>query len=141
MLREGSQASLAIKVTNHADKTITALQVNLQFLARDRSKRSALIRLDGYLLLDGQPLAAVGRHDDPDSVVASLRYVVFDDGSWVGDARAVETMFEGRASEALAWRHVASVLETARRGTTGRHALDIARQSLNTDSPALRPEA
>lgn len=60
--------------------------------------------------------------------------MVFDDGSWVGDARAVETVFEIRAAEALAWRHVASVLETARRGGDARHALDVARQSLN-DNP------
>ena len=67
--------------------------------------------------------------------MASLRFVVFDDGSWAGDARAVERVFEVRASEGLAWRHVASVLETARRGGDGRHALDVARQSLN-DNPS-----
>jgi hypothetical protein len=111
---------------------------------------------DAYLQLTGQPLAAAGgrvetpqivapgRTDsfrsprqqsvDPETVVASLRYAVFDDGSWVGDRRAVETVFEMRASEALAWRHVASVLETARRGGDARYALDVARQTLNDNS-------
>lgn len=119
MLREGSQAKLAIKVGRHDDQPPQVMAPGKTASLRSRRQTDV----------------------DPDSVVASLRYVVFDDGSWVGDARAVETMFEGRASEALAWRHVASVLETARRRTTGRHALDIARQSLNTDPPALRPEA
>ena len=49
--------------------------------------------------------------------------------------RAVENVFEMRAGEALAWRHVASVLETARRGADARRALDAAWQSLNADPP------
>jgi len=156
--RDGDGVSLAVTVANHSARPIVALQVNFEFRARDGSRRGTTVRRDGYLLLDGQPLARVSRHDDPppqviapgrtasvqsrrqkdidrDSVMASLKFVVFDDGSWAGDARAVEGVFEGRASEALAWRHVASVLETARRGGDGRYALDVARQSLNGNSP------
>ena len=158
VLRAGDGVSIVVSVTNLTARPIVASQVNFAFRARDGSKRGATVACDAYLQLDGQPLAAVGRHAKPtpqiiapggtasfrsqrqtdvdqDSVVASLRYVVFDDGSWVGDARAVEGVFDIRASEALAWRHVASVLETARRGGDARHALDVARRSLNTDPP------
>ena len=157
MLRAGDGVSLVVSVTNLAARHMVAIKVDFAFRRRDGSKTSASVDCDAYLQLSGQPLAAIGRgteapppiiapgrtvslrssrqHDvDPNSVVASLRYVVFDDGSWVGDARAVEDVFEMRASEALAWRHVASVLETARRGGDARRALDVARQSLNADS-------
>ena len=158
VLRDGDGVLLVVSVTNVAARPIVASQVDFEFRTRDGSRRSTFFRRDAYLQIDGQPLAAVGRRAkpmphaiapggtasfrsqrqtdvDPDSVVATLRYLVFDDGSWVGDARAVEAVFEGRASEALAWRHVAAVLETASRDGDARHALEVARESLNAGAP------
>ena len=157
VLRAGDGVSLVVSVTNLAARPIVAVKVDFVFLKRDGSRGSASVDRDAYLQLSGQPLAAAGgrvetppqivapgrtasfrsprqQSVDPETVVASLRYAVFDDGSWLGDRRAVETVFEMRASEALAWRHVASVLETAWRSGDARHALDVARQTLN-DNP------
>ncbi len=149
VLRAGDGVSLVVAVRNLAPRAIVAIKVEFTFRRLDGSRGSAIVNQDAYLVVDGQPLPPAGRqrepapkviapggtasfrsrpqqHVDPDTVGASLQYVVFDDASWEGDARAVEAAFDVRASEALAWRHVASVLETARRGGDARHALDVA---------------
>ncbi len=134
-----------IQVTNNADQAVTAWQLAIDVTVSDGRVTTQMIAPDAYVSytrndsVDGRFVRAHGsyRASIPlgipigltiSRIHSTMKWAIFADGSWVGDAAEVQRVFRRRESD---MRTFATIIQALRAGVAAGSGREVVKVALN----------